>query len=136
MVKPKSFRAWNPEQTLLLPPSPVDWLRENHLVFYLLDLAAEVDPEEIYAVCWLKNPRVEKAYDPRMMVVLLLYACCVGMSSSRRIEKACSEDAAFRVLTGITNLTTARSATTAAATLVLWLGSLFRFCCCARWQAW
>jgi hypothetical protein len=35
MVKPQSFRPWNPEQTLLLPPSPVDWLPENHLVFFL-----------------------------------------------------------------------------------------------------
>jgi len=34
----KTFRPWNPEQTLLLPPSPVDWLPENHLVFFLLDL--------------------------------------------------------------------------------------------------
>jgi len=39
----KTFRPWNPEQTLLLPPSPVDWLPENHLVFFLLDLAAELD---------------------------------------------------------------------------------------------
>jgi hypothetical protein len=39
----KTFRLWNPEQTLLLPPSPVDWLPENHLVFFLLDLAAELD---------------------------------------------------------------------------------------------
>ena len=100
MVKPKSFRAWNPEQTLLLPPSPVDWLPENHLVFFLLDLAAELDLEEIYAVYRQKDPRGEKAYDPRMMVVLLLYAYCVGMPSSRKIEKACWEDAAFRVLTG------------------------------------
>ena len=43
MSKPKTFRPWNPEQTLLLPPSPVDWLPENHLVFFLLDLAAELD---------------------------------------------------------------------------------------------
>ena len=50
MQKPKSFRAWNPEQTLLLPPSPVDWLPANHLVFFLLDLAAELDLEAIYAV--------------------------------------------------------------------------------------
>ncbi len=42
MVKPKSFRPWNPEQTLLLPPSPVDLLAANHLVFFLLDLAAEL----------------------------------------------------------------------------------------------
>ena len=100
MVKPKSFRPWNPEQTLLLPPSPVDWLPENHLVFFLLDLAAELDLESIHALYRQKDPRGEKAYDPRMMVVLLLYAYCVGLPSSRKIEKACWEDAAFRVLTG------------------------------------
>ena len=100
MVKPKSFRPWNPEQTLLFPPSPVDWLPENHLVFFLLDLAAELDLEEIHSVYRQKDPRGEKAYDPRMMVVLLLYAYCVGLPSSRKIEKACWEDAAFRVLTG------------------------------------
>jgi transposase len=100
MVKPKSFRPWNPEQTLLLPPSPVDWLPENHLVFFLLDLAAELDLEAIHAVYRQKDPRGEKAYEPRMMVVLLLYAYCVGLPSSRKIEKACWEDAAFRVLTG------------------------------------
>jgi len=100
MVKPKSFRPWNPEQTLLLPPSPVDWLPENHLVFFLLDLAGELDFEKIHAVYRQKDPRGEKAYEPRMMVVLLLYAYCVGLPSSRKIEKACWEDAAFRVLTG------------------------------------
>jgi hypothetical protein len=41
-----------------------------------------------------------KAYEPRMMVVLLLYAYCVGIPSSRRIERACYEDLAFRVLNG------------------------------------
>jgi transposase len=100
MVKPKSFRPWNPEQTLLLPPSPVDWLPENHLVFFLLDLAGELDLEEIHAVYRQKDPRGEKAYEPRMMALLLLYAYCVGLPSSRKIEKACWEDAAFRVLTG------------------------------------
>lgn len=59
MVKPKSFRAWNPEQTQLLPPSPVNWLPENHLVFFLLDLAAELDLEEIDAVYRQKDPRGE-----------------------------------------------------------------------------
>ncbi|SBO44725.1 IS1182 family transposase [Cyanobium sp. NIES-981] len=100
MVKPKSFRPWNPEQTLLFPPSPVEWLPENHLVFFLLDLAIELDLEAIHSHYRQKDPRGEKAYDPRMMVVLLLYAYCVGLPSSRRIEKACWEDAAFRVLTG------------------------------------
>ncbi|MCP9808487.1 transposase [Cyanobium sp. HWJ4-Hawea] len=78
----------------------MDWLPESHLVFFLLDLAGELDLEEIHAVYRQKDPRGEKAYEPRMMVVLLLYAYCVGLPSSRKIEKACWEDAAFRVLTG------------------------------------
>ena len=78
MVTPKFFRPWNPEQTLLLPPSPVDWLPENQLVFFWLDLAGELDLEEIHAVYRQKDPRGEKAYEPRMLVVLLLYACCAG----------------------------------------------------------
>jgi transposase len=100
MSKPKTYRPWNPEQTLLLPPSPVEWLPENHLVFFLLDLASELDLSAIYAVYEARDPRGVKAYEPRMMVVLLLYAYCVGIPSSRRIERACWEDAAFRVLTG------------------------------------
>jgi transposase len=100
MSKPKTFRPWNPEQTLLLPPSPVEWLPENHLVFFLLDLASQLDLSVIYAVYEARDPRGVKAYEPRMMVVLLLYAYCVGIPSSRRIERACWEDAAFRVLTG------------------------------------
>jgi len=100
MQKSKSFCPWQPEQATLLQPSPVDWLPENHLVFFLLDLAGELDLEEIHAVYRQKDPQGEKAYEPRMMVVLLLYAYCVGLPSSRKIEKACWEDAAFRVLTG------------------------------------
>ncbi len=69
MSKPKTFRPWIPEQTLLLPPSPVEWLPANHLVFFLLDLAAELDLSAIYAV---RDPSGVKAYEPRMMVVLLL----------------------------------------------------------------
>jgi transposase len=100
MRKAKTFRPWNPEQTLLLPPSPVEWLPENHLVFFLLDLSSDLDLSAIYAVYEARDPRGVKAYEPRMMVVLLLYAYCVGIPSSRRIERACWEDAAFRVLTG------------------------------------
>ena len=66
MIKPKSFRPWNPEQTLLLPPSPVDSLPENHLVFFLLDLAVELDLEVIHTDYRHTNPRGEKASDPRI----------------------------------------------------------------------
>ena len=100
MSKPKTFRPWNPEQTLLLTPSPVEWLPENRLVFFLLDLAAELDRSAIGAVDEARDPRGIKAYEPRMMVLLLLYDYSVGSSSSRRIEQACWQDAAFRVLSG------------------------------------
>lgn len=58
----KTFRLWHPEQTLLLPASPVDWLPENHLVLFLLDLATELDLGEIHAYYLQKNPSSEKAY--------------------------------------------------------------------------
>jgi hypothetical protein len=38
MQKPKSFRPWEPEQTTLLPPSPREWLSEDHQAYFLLDL--------------------------------------------------------------------------------------------------
>jgi transposase len=96
----KTLPSLDPEQTLLLQPSPVEWLPENHMVFFLLDLASELDLSVIYAVYEARDPRGVKAYEPRMMVVLLLDAYCVGILSSRRIERDCWEDAAFRVLTG------------------------------------
>lgn len=61
MVKSRFFRPWNPEQTLLQPPSAVDWLAENHLVFFLLDLAPELDLEAIHGYYRQKDPRDEKA---------------------------------------------------------------------------
>ena len=99
MQKPKSFRSWQPEQTTLLPPSPSDWLSDDHQVYFLLDLVDELDLGAILIPAQSKDPRGEKGFDPRMMTMLLLYGYCVGIVSSRRIERACYEDLAFRVLT-------------------------------------
>jgi transposase len=96
---PKTFRPWQPEQTTLLPPSPSDWLSDDHQVYFLLDLVDELDLSEILIPVQAKDPRGEKGFDPRMMTLLLLYAYCVGIVSSRKIERACYEDLAFRVLT-------------------------------------
>jgi hypothetical protein len=63
MGKPKIFRPWNFEQRLLLPSSPVEWLPENQLVFFLLNLAAELDREAIHAFYLQKDPRGEQAYE-------------------------------------------------------------------------
>ncbi len=43
MAKPKTCRHWVREQTLLLPPSLIDWLPEDHLVCFLLELPAALD---------------------------------------------------------------------------------------------
>jgi transposase len=99
MQKPKTFRPWQPEQTTLLPPSPREWLSEDHQVYFLLDLVDELDLSQVLIPAQAKDPRGEKGFDPRMMTMLLLYAYCVGIVSSRKIERACYEDLAFRVLT-------------------------------------
>jgi transposase len=66
----------------------------------LLDLPNELDFSSIMAPALAKDSRGEKGFDPRMMTLLLLYAYCIGITSSRKIERACYEDLAFRVLTG------------------------------------
>ena len=65
-----------------------------------MDLVDELDLSAILLPAQAKDPRGEKGFDPRMMTLLLLYAYCVGTVSSRKIERACHEDLAFRVLTG------------------------------------
>lgn len=94
----KSFRPYSPEQSYLLPPSPCEWLPAGHLAFFVLGLLGELDLSGIERVVHAKDPRGEKAYAPTMMTALLLYAYATGVYSSRRIERACVEDVAFRVL--------------------------------------
>jgi len=101
MQKRKPFRPWQREHTTLLPPSPREWLSEDHQVYVLPDLIDELDLSEILILAQAKDPRGEKGFDPRMQTtMLLLYAYCVGIVCSRKIERACYEDLAFRVLTG------------------------------------
>ncbi len=96
---PKTYRPYTPRQGYLLPPSPMDWLPEDHLAFFILDVVGELDLTAIHAR-YEGDLRGAPPFDPRMMVALLLYAYCVGTPSSRRIEKRTHEDVAFRVITG------------------------------------
>ena len=66
----------------------------------MLDLVDELDLSAILIPAQAKDPRGEKGFDPRMLTMLLLYTYCVGMVSSRKIERACYEDLACLVLTG------------------------------------
>lgn len=99
----KKYRPWNPTAPYLFPPSPVDWLPEGHLAFFVLDVVEALDLRAITREVQRKDPRGTRPYDPKMMVALLLYGYCVGVVSSRKIELATYEDVAFRVLSGGTH---------------------------------
>ncbi len=94
---PKGYRAYLPEQDLLLPPSLRDWLPEGHLAYYVSDVVDQLDLSAIHAV-YEKEMRGQPPYDPRMMTKVLVYGYCVGVFSSRRIQKRLQEDIGFKVL--------------------------------------
>jgi transposase len=98
MAGAKRYRPWLPEQQYLLPPAPRDWLPEEHLVFFILDVLESVDLSVIEGRVQAKDPRGTRPYDPRLMVALLVYGYTTGEPSSRRLERATYEDVAFRVL--------------------------------------
>ncbi len=97
----KTYRAYAPDQSFLLPPSPRDWLPEEHLAYFILDVMEELKPglRPIYAY-YEREGRGYPPYHPQMMVALLLYAYCVAFPSSRKIERRTHEDVAFRVIAG------------------------------------
>jgi transposase len=96
----KGYLPYSIEQRLLLPPDMREWLPEEHLALFLLDVVSELDLSAIEGEYEKKEMRGRAGYHPVMMVTLLLYAYCVGKPSSRRIERATYEDVAFRVLAG------------------------------------
>jgi transposase len=87
-------------QTLLFPPSLHDWLPEDHLARFLVDVVSELDLSAIYKSYQEKDGRGQAAYAPEMMARLLLYGYATGVYSSRKIEKRTYEDLAFRYLSG------------------------------------
>jgi transposase len=96
----KSFLPDTVNQSLLLPPSLHDWLPEDHLSRFLLDVVATLDLSPIYASYEEMDGRGRSAYAPEMMVRLLLYGYATGVTSSRKIEAKTYEDVAFRLLAG------------------------------------
>jgi transposase len=93
----KGYRAYLPEQDLLLPPSLREWLPDHHLVWFVSDVVDQLDLSGIHAV-YERELRGQPPYDPRMMTKLLVYAYCVGVDSARKIRQRLVEDVAFRVL--------------------------------------
>jgi transposase len=94
----KQFRDCNLNQQLLLPVSLHDWLPEGHLARFVAEVVEALDLSPIYATYERGDGRGLAAYDPRMMVRVLIYGYCRGVASSRRIERATYEDVGFRYL--------------------------------------
>jgi transposase len=94
---PKTYRRYQPEQSFLPPPRPSDWLPENHLAYFVNDVVDQLDLTAIESV-YEQEERGPPRYHPVMMTKLLVYGYCVGVYSSRRIQKRLVEDVAFRVL--------------------------------------
>lgn len=93
----KTFRAFAPDQGLLLPPSLDDWLPGEHLARFIAELVDEhLDLSRIHAA--YTEVRGGPPYDPRLMVRILLYGYTTGVRSSRAIERKCTDDVPFRWL--------------------------------------
>lgn len=93
----KTFRAYDPGQVFLMPPSIADWVPEDHLARFVSELVDEVVDLEPFLAVYTEK-RGYPPYDPRLMLKVLIYGYTTGVRSSRKIEKACHDDVAFRFL--------------------------------------
>jgi transposase len=80
-----------------MPPDMSEWLPPGHLVWFVLEVVEQLDTAELHRRHRRAGPG-RAAYDPEMLLALLLYAYAVGERSSRRIERLCSDHVAFRVV--------------------------------------
>ena len=92
-----NFLAVERDQVFLMPPSLTEWLEEDHLAWFVLDAVEQMDLTGFRAG-YRADGWGRAAHDPKMMVALMLYAYCIGVRSSRAIERACQVDVAFRVV--------------------------------------
>jgi len=94
---PQNFIECDREQAYLMPPSLRDWVAEDHLVWTVLEAVKEMSLDAFYSA-YRADGHGRPAYEPSMMVALLLYAYARGNRSSRGIERECQEDVAYRVI--------------------------------------
>ncbi len=85
---------------MLLPPDLTDWVPDDHLVWSILGAVEQMDLAPFYA-SYRENGQGRAAYEPSMMVSLLLYAYARGNRSSRGIERCCREDVTYKLITAM-----------------------------------
>ena len=96
----QNFITADREQVLLMPPALADWLPDEHFVWTVLGAVEQMDLTAFYGA-YRANGQGRAAYDPQMLLSLLLYAYATGVSSSRQIERCCEVDVAFKVITAM-----------------------------------
>ncbi|MFL6500248.1 MAG: IS1182 family transposase [Candidatus Udaeobacter sp.] len=94
----KTFRAYDMNQQLLLPPDLRQWLHDDHLALYVSDVVETLDLSAFINSYEEGDSRGRPPYHPALMVKLLVYGYCTGRMSSRKLEQATYDDVAFRVL--------------------------------------
>jgi transposase len=96
---PQNFiEGWR-EQGFLLPPDVREWLPADHLARFVIDAVADMELSAFYAA-YRADGHGRAAYEPSVMVALILYAFATNVRSSRAIERHCRQDVAYRVITG------------------------------------
>ena len=85
---------------LLMSPLLGEWLLEDHLVWTVIGAVDQMDLDR-FRQAYRLGAAGRAPLDPAMMVALLLYAYARGIRSSRHIERACHEDVAFKIITGM-----------------------------------
>jgi transposase len=93
----KTFRAYDPDQVLLMAPVLSEWVPDGDLAHFVSDLVeSALDLSPIYAA--YEEERGFPPYDPRLMLKLLVYGYANGVVSSRKLEAATYRDVAVRML--------------------------------------
>jgi transposase len=92
-----NFLGCDRDQPFLLPPDLRDWLPRAHLAWFILDAVDQLDLAPFYRA-HRDDGHGHPAYDPKLLLGVLLYGYCLGVRSSRQLERRCQEDLAFRVL--------------------------------------
>ena len=96
---PQNFIESRREQGFLLPPDVRDWLPADHLAWFVIDAVGQMDLSAFYRA-YRADGHGRAAYEPSLMVTLVLYAFATDVRSSRAIERHCRQDVAYRVVTG------------------------------------
>jgi hypothetical protein len=94
-ILPQNFIACDRGQTMLMPPDLSDWVPDDHVVWSILGAVDKMDLGAFYGA-YRENGQGRAAYEPSMMVALLLYAYARGNRSSRGIERECREDVVYK----------------------------------------